>query len=89
QQPTRIEVRWEPPQPNIYKLNIDVVHRKNSNYGGAGGIIRDSHGSWKTGFSSRVVAATPLQAEITALLKGLELAFKNLVSLIVETDCQV
>lgn len=36
------------------------------------------------------MVVTPFQAEITALLKGLELAFtKNLFPLILETDCQV
>lgn len=34
QQTTRIQVRWEPPPPNIYKLSIDNAHKKNSNYGG-------------------------------------------------------
>ncbi|OIS99711.1 hypothetical protein A4A49_51764 [Nicotiana attenuata] len=89
-QSTRIQVRWVPPPQNIYKLNIDGAHRKNSNYGGVGGIVRDSQGNWIARFSSSVVANTLLQAELTALLKGLELTFtKNLMPLVVKTDCQV
>lgn len=50
----------------------------------------DSNGNQIDGFSNNIVATTPIQAEIIALLKGLELAFrKNRIPLIVETDCQV
>ncbi|OIT23138.1 hypothetical protein A4A49_55711, partial [Nicotiana attenuata] len=86
----KMPIRWTPLPHNIYKLNIDGAYQENSNTGGAGRIIRDSHGNSIDGFSSNIVATLPLQAELIGLLKGLELSFtKNRIPLIVETNCPV
>ncbi|PKI40847.1 hypothetical protein CRG98_038773 [Punica granatum] len=43
---------------------------------GAGGVIRDSNGSWITGFSMNVDTATSVVAELKGLRQGLKLALE-------------
>jgi len=65
----------EPRPHNIYKLNIYDAYQKNSDNEGAGGIIRNYEGQWIDSFSYHTMASSPIQAEIIALLKVLELVF--------------
>ena len=43
---------------------------------GGGGVIRDSCGSWMGGFSRTIGLTTSVQAELRALLDGLQLALE-------------
>ena len=56
---------------------------------GCGGIIKDEHGQWITGFSRRIGAANSFIAELWGLRDGLHLCCcRNLDSLEVEVDAK-
>ncbi|XP_019255205.1 PREDICTED: uncharacterized protein LOC109233797 [Nicotiana attenuata] len=78
-----------PPSPN-YKLNIDGSYDPLTHKGGIGGVIRNHQGHWIFGYSKPLYNTTVLQAELLALLHGLQLATaKRLLPLTVESDSQI
>ncbi|OIT40400.1 hypothetical protein A4A49_62754, partial [Nicotiana attenuata] len=83
-------VKWIlPPSPN-YKLNIDGSYDPLTHNGGIGGVIRNHEGQWILGYSKPLHHTTVLQAELLALLHGLQLAIAHrLLPLTVESDSQV
>ena len=84
------QVRWEKPQVGWVKLNTDGAARSDVDRSGCGGIIRDEHGQWITGFSRRIGAANSFIAELWGLRDGLHLCCcRNLDSLEVEVDAKV
>ncbi|RZB90460.1 putative ribonuclease H protein [Glycine soja] len=58
-----------------FKLNIDGSSIGNPGNAGFGGIIRDSFGDWHAGFYGSCGTATSLQAELLAILHGLNLSW--------------
>jgi|SRR3954470_11810786 ribonuclease HI len=64
----------EPPDSNFVKVNTDRAFNPSSEEAAAGGLIRDSHGSFLIGFSSFLGAATITMAEMWAVREGLRLA---------------
>ncbi|OIT03423.1 hypothetical protein A4A49_57577, partial [Nicotiana attenuata] len=83
-----ILVKWEPPNPNFYKLNIDGLCVGKPGVGVIGGVFRDDRGHWILGFNMRIDHATNIYMEILALLHGVKLALtKKLFPLVTETDC--
>ncbi|KAK8986158.1 hypothetical protein V6N11_082436 [Hibiscus sabdariffa] len=69
-------------------LNIDGSVSTISSHGSAGGLIRDSEGSWLTGFNRHLGITTPLQAELWAIHEGLLLAWSiGFERLQCQTDC--
>ena len=82
----RKEVRWEPPQPGLLKLNVDGSC--NSRRGiGAGGLIQDGKGNWLVGFSSNDGQGDVLIAELFAIYHGIILLLQHEYSkAIIESD---
>ena len=84
-----VALRWEAPDANHAKLNIDGAFVKENGTAGPGMILRDHEGD--VIFAAiRVLfnCGDPLEAEMAALDEGLQLAlhWTNL-PLLVETDC--
>ena len=83
------QIRWEKPQMGWYKLNTDGAAGLGVDRTGCGGIIRDEHGQWITGFARRIGAANSLTAELWGLRDGLQLCCsRNFDSIEVEIDAK-
>lgn len=67
--------RWNPPACGEVKLNIDGSFRDLEGVMGCGGILRDHHGVWMSGFMAMVRDGSALMAESRALRGGLQLAW--------------
>ena len=79
-------VRWLPPPTGHLKLNSDGSVR-DSGHAAAGGLLRDSLGHWKHGFSANIGITSPLEAELWGLVYGLQVALSlNISDLLVELD---
>lgn len=85
----KIVLKWIPPKPNIYKLNINGAQPTTLNLDGIGGMIRNHLGDWIIGFSGNKPRSTPMAAELEALIQGLQIAIQfNLTPLKVELDAK-
>ncbi|KAH0642618.1 hypothetical protein KY285_033492 [Solanum tuberosum] len=73
---TRTNLKWVAPE-NGFKLNTDSSFNYLTRKGGAGGVLRDTRGSWITGFSAKINVMNALHAEILALLMGLRMADRH------------
>ncbi|KAJ1375378.1 Ribonuclease H domain [Sesbania bispinosa] len=81
-------VRWEPPYDGWIKLNSDGAAVNNSHYGACSGVFKNHHGNFLLAFSHRFDSNSPLEAELSGILKGLHLAWQyQCYNLIVEVDC--
>ncbi|KAJ1385490.1 Ribonuclease H-like superfamily [Sesbania bispinosa] len=67
-------LRWSPPDPGWFKLNVDGNFISSNHHMGAGGLIRDSFGRWLWGFSLFEDVGDVLLAELLAILRGLVVA---------------
>lgn len=67
-------VKWDTPKPKFIKLNTDRANKKCLGLGGIGGTFKDSSGKWIMGFYSALAHTTPIEAEIKAIRKGIQLA---------------
>nr|XP_027109299.1 uncharacterized protein LOC113729174 [Coffea arabica] len=65
-------VCWEFPVQGAFKLNTDGCSLGNPGVGGGGGVLRDSSGALLFGFSVPFGELTCLQAEIKALVFGVQ-----------------
>lgn len=84
---TQKEVIWSPPPENFIKLNVDGSSFGNPGRSGYGGFLRDVYGQWICGFSGSCGFTTNLNAELMAILKGLNLAWSRGYKLVVcESD---
>lgn len=81
--------QWSPPSPGIIKLNTDGSFLPSSSYGGAGGVLRDSHGEFIVGFAHRLdFVSSAFQSELTAIWYGVNLLITMGISqAVIETDC--
>lgn len=84
-----IQVHWNPPPHNYYKLNIDGSFSSLEKIGGIVGVICDATCTWKVVYNKKKkpcgLNATFMEA--LSLLKGAEIAFQqNLFSLVIETN---
>ncbi|GLT50394.1 hypothetical protein SLA2020_238810 [Shorea laevis] len=66
-------VSWKPPDDGWFKLNTDGSFARESNSASAGGLIRNSLGSWLTGFTVNIGRASVFMAELWGLREGLRL----------------
>ncbi|XP_020412737.1 uncharacterized protein LOC109947231 [Prunus persica] len=73
---TQMFLAWQPPPCGFSKLNIDGSRVSASGCIAAGGIIRNSEGSWIAGFSANLGHGEVLVAEAWALYYGLNLAWQ-------------
>ena len=69
------------------KLNSDGCDAGNPGLAGCGGVVRDSHGDWVTGFSRHIGITNSFVAELWGLRDGLMLC-SNIPALIVEMDAK-
>lgn len=72
-----LPLKWIPPKPNYYKLNTDGASSRATAKAGVGGLIRDSHGTWKIGFAGNILPTNSVHAELQALFIGLKLGNLN------------
>ncbi|XXG48135.1 hypothetical protein AAC387_Pa02g2658 [Persea americana] len=63
--------KWLPP-PGWTKFNFDGAFNYHTDAAGIGGIVRDCQGKLLSSYAGKVVASHPLEAELRALQKGLE-----------------
>lgn len=80
-------VSWVAPPSGVLKLNTDGSRRHSTGLATAGGLLRDSSGTWLAGFSVNIGQAPSYLAELWGLFFGLQLCTKRHVQdLIVELD---
>lgn len=76
-------VKWQPPDEQVIKLNIDGSSFGNPVISGFVGLFRNMHGEWLHGFSRCCDYTTNIAAELTAIATGLKLAwlvgYRNIV----------
>ena len=83
------QVRWNPPPEDFIKINVDGSSFGNPGNAGFGGLLRNNRGNWIHGFSGSCGRATNLLAELSAIWKGLQLAWDlGYRSIIMESDSQ-
>ncbi|KAE8657073.1 cysteine proteinase RD21a-like [Hibiscus syriacus] len=81
-------IQWRPAPAGWFTLNTNGAVHHTSSLGSAGGLIRNKDGDWIIGFNKAVSISSPLQAELWAILKGLQLAWsQRLECLQCQTDC--
>ncbi|KAF3951495.1 hypothetical protein CMV_022860 [Castanea mollissima] len=82
-----VACRWEKPPEGWIKLNSDGCAAGSPGLAGYGGVERDSHGEWVSGFSRHIGIMNSFVAELWGLRDGLVLCSNlNIPSLIVEMD---
>ncbi|KAF2300108.1 hypothetical protein GH714_009037 [Hevea brasiliensis] len=80
-------ISWEPPIDGWEKLNVDGAVKGAYKHAYVGGLIRNSQGGWCAGFASFVGSYSVLNAELWAILEGLNLAWRRgCKKLVVECD---
>lgn len=84
-----VHISWHPPPPGWYSLNTDRSAKGSPGQAGGGAIIRDHYGNVISAMMCGFGVGTTFRAEVTALLRGLELA-RNLQirKLVVKMDNQ-
>ncbi|OIT01854.1 hypothetical protein A4A49_39949 [Nicotiana attenuata] len=88
--PLTVATKWEPPDVQQLKLNIDGALKGRFEVSGIEGVIRDSNGDWVIGFSKTTNGPSHLYIELEAVCQGLELAASHQFSrLQIETDSAV
>ena len=82
-------VRWHPPPLGFFKLNTDGTSLGNPGLASAGGLLRNSDGSWISGFIRNIGIASSFAAELWGVRDGLLLAQKhNIQNIIIELDAK-
>lgn len=81
---------WARPPNSHVTLNCDGALKLDSRMAGAGCLLRDHDGGWRMGCCRNIGVCTSLQAELWALMDGLELAWSaGYKDIIVQMDCLV
>ncbi|CAA0811177.1 Polynucleotidyl transferase- ribonuclease H-like superfamily protein [Striga hermonthica] len=57
-------IAWLKPEEGFVKLNTDGAAKVNPGVAGAGGLIRDEEGRWRTGFMAHLGVCTNTVAEL-------------------------
>ena len=87
---TNFLLGWTPPPLGFFKLNTDGLAQGNLGFACAGGLIRDSAGSWIRGFLHSIGFTTSLAVELWGLRDSLKLARSlHIGKLIIEIDAKV
>ncbi|KAM1608239.1 hypothetical protein ACFX13_020844 [Malus domestica] len=83
------DVRWSPPPPHFFKVNVDASWSSSSSSGFVGVVIRADGGNFVAARRELISASSVASAEALALVKGCELAtVLGLGCIIVESDSQ-
>jgi ribonuclease HI len=81
------QVRWNLPPEGYIKINVDGSSFGNPGNAGFGGLLRNDMGIWIQGFSGSCGRASNLLAELSAIWKGLQIAWDlGYRSIIMESD---
>ena len=87
---TIINVKWNQPPANWYKLNSDGSSLDNPGRAGGGGIIRNSNSEWVAGYARAIGCTTNVAAKLWALRDGLNICINlNLPAVEVELDAKL
>ncbi|KAL5836164.1 hypothetical protein ACOSQ4_015661 [Xanthoceras sorbifolium] len=79
---------WEPPMAGWVKLNVDGSRDNQTGSIAAGGVARDLNSNWVRGFAMHLGAGNILEAELNAVLLGLDMVWDaGFRKVIVESDC--
>lgn len=70
-------IRWQKPPHDVLKINVDGSYNNTSNLMYTGGLIRDSQGEWRSGFSTIDGTGDSLLAELLAIKHGLTHAWNE------------
>ncbi|XP_019162021.1 PREDICTED: uncharacterized protein LOC109158590 [Ipomoea nil] len=78
---------WDKPADGWIKLNVDGCCKGREKRAGCGGVLRDTQGNWRRGFSHNIGACEAKEAEAWAILVGLRMAAHYGASkIVVESD---
>ena len=85
---TKKKVKWEPPPPEVYNINIDASFRAITRSGGWGFVARDNNGVFLEGGCGHLEhISNPTHAEALAALYSLKrIAHLGMTRIIFETD---
>ena len=87
---SEVLIRWKFPNPGWVKLNSDGASHGNPGQATAGGVVRNEHGDWLTGFAANLGIATASVAELWRVIHGLDIASERGYRRIhVEVDSQI
>ncbi|XP_047978449.1 uncharacterized protein LOC125220332 [Salvia hispanica] len=79
-------VLWHPPDAPWVKLNTDGAFSSATLEAGEGGLVRGTDGGLLWAFCSPVDASSSFEAELMALIRGLEMAMEFSIHIWVELD---
>ncbi|EOY16691.1 Polynucleotidyl transferase, putative [Theobroma cacao] len=72
-----VSISWKKPNKTFVKLSADGSARGQPGGAATGGIIRDDKGEWMLGFIHKIGITFSLNAELWALLQGLNLCWRR------------
>ncbi|KAL5763133.1 hypothetical protein ACOSP7_019397 [Xanthoceras sorbifolium] len=79
---------WEPPMAGWVKLNVDGSRDNQTGSIAVGRVARDLNSNWVRGFAMHLRAGNILEAELNAVLLGLDMVWDaGFRKVIVESDC--
>ncbi|XP_042025159.1 uncharacterized protein LOC121772213 [Salvia splendens] len=79
-------VLWHPPDAPWVKLNTDGAFSTSTLEAGDGGLVRGSDGGLLWAFCSPIAASSSFEAELLALIQGLEMAMELSTHIWIELD---
>ncbi|XVF26187.1 hypothetical protein REPUB_Repub13aG0277500 [Reevesia pubescens] len=80
-------ISWSKPLTDFVKINVDGSVRGQPRFATTGGVLRDEHGMWISGFTYRIGVACILTAELWAVFQGLLLSWdRGFQKVQMETD---
>lgn len=84
-------LKWRPPPPECYKINVDVSFYPVTMTGGWGFVARDCDGNFlEVGAGNFLHVASAIHAEALAILKAIErVADLGMNKIILETDAAI
>ena len=86
----KIQVRWQCPPPNGFKLNTNRSSLGNPRLAGGGSLIRNKKGKWVKGFARAIGTTTNVAAELSALRDGIRLCIGlKLQAVVIELDSKL
>ncbi|KAG6421540.1 hypothetical protein SASPL_118096 [Salvia splendens] len=86
--PLAMAIKWEPPDPPWIKVNTDGSFNEAINKAGGGGVIRDFSGKMLVAFCIPFEAHSALEAELLAMIHGLNIAKDFGLPIWIESDAE-
>lgn len=83
----RSQIRWNAPEINVAKFNVDGAVSRLGETAAMGGVLRNYRGDFLFGFASHLGLGTTIEAELEAILMGITLArIHGQMRVIIESD---